>query len=156
MTPPQGGRIRRGRGAAAPAGGDKQRVLLGLDGSDDSRRALSTALQLLSPHCGLPVLAELVAYDAADESRVEVDAAAARLAELAAGLDTPAEVHTQVLTGPPAGALRRLAKDQEIDLLVVGRRSRGISTRLLGRIFTELVEHSQPPVLVCEPSGDRT
>lgn len=139
-----------------PAAGTGARVLVGLDGSDDSRRALATALRLIGPHCGLLVLAEVVHHEAADEaSHAEVDAATRRLAEVAAELDTTAAVHTEVLTGPPGPALRQCAADQDMDLLVVGRRGRGISTRLLGRVSSDLLESSPVPVLVTEPPGER-
>lgn len=147
----------RGAPPPRPAGDAGPRILVGLDGSDDSRRALSTALRILGPHCGLLVLTEVVHYEAADEATgAEVDAASARLSELAAGLDTgAAAVHTEVLTGPPGPALRHFAEAQDMDLLVVGRRGRGISTRLLGRVSSDLVENSPVPVLVSEPSPDR-
>ncbi len=127
------------------------RVLVGLDGSDHSDRALQTVLRLFGSRCSLLVLAEVVSYDATEGvTRTVVDAAARRLADVAAGVETVAAVHTEVLTGPPGPALRRFAEEQDMDLLVVGRRGGGTSV-LLGSVSADLVEHSPVPVLVIEP-----
>ena len=128
------------------------RVLVGMDGSDHAGKALETVLALFGPRCGLLVLAEVVPFDATEGvTRTVIDAAAQRLSDVAVGVTTGA-VHTEVLTGPPGPALRRFAAEQDMDLLVVGRRGRGMSSRLLGSVSAELVEHSPVPVLVIEPS----
>ena len=128
------------------------RVLVGMDGSEQAASALETVLQLFGPRCGLLVLAEVVPFDATEGvTRTVIDAAAQRLSDVAAGVTTGV-VHTEVLTGPPGPALRRFAEEQDMDLLVVGRRGRGMSARVLGSVSAELVEHSPVPVLVIEPS----
>ena len=65
-------------------------------------------------------------------------------------------VHTEVLAGPPGPTLRGFAEEQDLDLLVVGRRGRGLSTRLLGSISADIIEHSRVPVLVIEPGDNRS
>ncbi len=134
--------------------GGGSRVLVGLDGSEQSDRALSTVLGLLGPRCALLVLAEVVSYDATEGVTSEaIDAAAQRLSEIAAGLTIAGVVHTEVLTGPAGQALRSFADRQDVDLLVVGRRGQGMSSRLLGSVSAELVQHSPVPVLVIGPSS---
>lgn len=129
------------------------RVLVGMDGSEDAERTLQTVVRLLGPQCGLLVLAEVVHFEAADRpSRADLDAAAGRLSERAATIDTPAAVHTEVLAGPPGPALRQFARDQDMDLLAVGRRGCGRARRLLGSVSSDLVENSPVPVLVIEPA----
>lgn len=129
------------------------RVLVGLDGSEQSDQALDTALRLFGSHCGILVLAEVVSYDATEgAARTAIEAASQRLSKVAAGAVTDGVVHTEVLTGPPGPALRRFAQEQDMDLLVVGRRGCGRSARLLGSVSADLVEHSAVPVLVIEPS----
>lgn len=142
------------RGAPPPreSGATGARVLVGCDGSDDSHRALDTALRLLGPNCGVLVLAEVVHFEAADISPADVDAAAARLRDLAASIDVTAAVHTEVLTGPAGPTLRRFAEEQDMDLVVVGRRGRG-AARWLGRVSTELIERCAVAVLVTEAAG---
>jgi hypothetical protein len=41
-----------------------------------------------------------------------------------------------------------------MDLLVVGRRGQGLSTRLLGSVSADIIQHSSVPVLVIEPESD--
>ena len=128
------------------------RVLVGLDGSTQSSRALDTVIELFGPRCGLLVLAEVVPFDVAEAvTPGGVDDAARRLAEVAAEVRVAGGVHTEVLTGPPGPALRRFAEDQDMDLLVVARRGNGRSARMLGSVSTDLVERSAVPVLVIGP-----
>ena len=141
-----------GRTADAPG----PRVLVGLDGSAQSGRALETVLTLFGWRCGLLVLAEVVPFDATESvTGTGVDDASRRLAEVAGGVTIAGGVHTEVLTGPPGSALRRFAEDQDMDLLVVARRGSGRSARMLGSVSTELVERSTVPALVIEPAPDR-
>ena len=133
------------------------RVLVGLDGSEQSSRALDRVIDLFGPRCGLLVLAEVIPFDATEaDTRDSIDEAARRLAEVAAGVTVTGGVHTEVLTGPPGPALRRFAEDQDMDLLVVGRRGRGMSARVLGSVSADLVERSPVPVLVIEPTAQRS
>nr|WP_228768798.1 universal stress protein [Mycolicibacterium malmesburyense] len=125
------------------------RVLIGLDGSTSSERALSEAVRLFGPWASMLVLAAVVHFEATEEdSRADIDAAAAWLAALAARLDGPGAVHTEVLAGPPGPTLRQFAEQQDMDVVVVGRRGRGLSTYLLGSVSAHLVEHCSVPVLV--------
>lgn len=144
-----------GRGARDDrdaAGGP--RVLVGLDGSAESGQALARVVDLLGPRCGLLMLAEVVSYDATEgDAQTDVEAATERLALAADGVrEAGVKVQFEVLAGPPGEALRRFAEEQSMDLLVVGRRGRGLSPLLLGSVSTDLVRHSRMPVLVIEPA----
>ena len=133
------------------------RVLVGLDGSEQSSRALDRVIDLFGPRCGLLVLAEVIPFDATEaDTRDGIDEAARRLSEVAGGVSVTGGVHTEVLTGPAGPALRRFAEDQDMDLLVVGRRGRGMSARVLGSVSADLVERSPVPVLVIEPTAQRS
>lgn len=128
------------------------RVLVGLDGSAESERGLATAVRIFGPHCGLLVLAEVVHFEAAEASSgTDVDDAERRLSGLAEGLDIAGETHTEVLAGAPGPTLREFADQQDMDLVVVGRRGRGLSKRLLGSVSADIIERSSVPVLVIEP-----
>lgn len=128
------------------------RVLVGFDGSAESERGLATALRLFGPHCGLLVLAEVVHFETAENAtRTDLDAASQRLAGLVSGAEVAGVVHTEVLAGPPGPTLRGFAEEQDMDLVVVGRRGRGLSTRLLGSVSADIIQHSAVPVLVIEP-----
>jgi len=133
--------------------------LVGYDGSAESQRGLATALRLFGPHCGLLVLAEVVHFETAENAtRTDLGAASQRLAGLVDGVEIAGVVHTEVLAGAPGPTLRGFAEQQDMDLLVVGRRGHGLSTRLLGSVSADIIEHSSVPVLVIEPgdNGDRS
>lgn len=147
----------RGAPPQRPAAEGGLRVLVGVDGSAESERGLATAQRLFGPYCALLVLAEVVHFEAAEAApRNDVDAASRRLAGLASRADIAGVVHTEVLAGPPGPTLRGFAEEQDMDLLVVGRRGRGLSTRLLGSISADIIEHSRVPVLVIEPGDNRS
>lgn len=128
------------------------RVLVGLDGSDDSQDALDRALDVFGDHYGVLVLAEVVSYDANEETQSEpLERARERLAAAAERIARP-RVNVEVLAGPPAEALRTYALKQGMDLIVVGRRGRGLTDLLLGSVSSELIRHSCLPVLVVDCS----
>ncbi|MGF1599267.1 MAG: universal stress protein [Acidimicrobiales bacterium] len=52
-----------------------------------------------------------------------------------------------VLAGKPATALQQHAHDERFDLVVIGRRGRGITKRLVGSCATELARASSVPVV---------
>ncbi|WP_062303760.1 universal stress protein [Demequina subtropica] len=127
------------------------RVLVGVDGSPEAERALELAMAAMGDRCGQVVLAEVVGYDATDpEEPEDMEAASAHL-ERARALAPDAPVNIEVLAGPPGEALLRCAADNDVDLLVVGRRGHGLSRRVLGTVSDHLVHHSDVPVLVVEP-----
>ncbi len=104
------------------------RILVGLDGSIESERGLATVLRLFGRHCGRLVLAEVVHFEAAEAApSAEVDAAERHLSELASDVQIAGVVHTEVLAGAPGPTLRGFAEQQDMDLLVVGRRGKGVS-----------------------------
>ncbi len=131
------------------------RILVGLDGSIESERGLATVLRLFGRHCGLLVLAEVVHFEAAEEApSAEVDAAERHLSELVSDVQIAGVVHTEVLAGAPGPTLRGFAEQQDMDLLVVGRRGKGVSPRVLGSVSADIVQHSSVPVLVIEPESN--
>jgi nucleotide-binding universal stress UspA family protein len=134
---------------------DGPRVLVGLDGSPESERALTTALAFVGSRCGMLVLAEVVCYESTeDDTRAAIDSAVERLAAAASRARAAGvPVRFEVLAGPPGETLRRFAAEQEMDLLVVGRRGRGLSARLLGSVSAHVVQHSSVPVLIVEPAS---
>lgn len=130
------------------------RVLVGMDGSPESERAFTTALKSLGPNCGLLMLAEVVSYDESENgTHAALSAATQRLAAAAARARAEGvPVQVEILAGPPGETLRHFAVKQQMDLLAVGRRGRGLSARLLGSVSAHVVGHSSVPVLVVEPN----
>lgn len=128
------------------------RVLAGLDGSTESDEALDASIRLLGPCIGTLLLAAVVDYDTADTAedgcateRTCLERAGQRLADL--GIDDRTIAY-QVVAGRPAEALRMLAAERQVDLIVVGRRGHGMSTRLLGSVSAELLRKAEQPLLV--------
>ncbi len=145
-------RVRRGSVVVGPhpasrANGDL-RVMVGYDGSPESRGAVTAAQRMFQPRAITLVLAQVVSYDAAEGAdHTDVDAARRRLAEAAVELGVPGAV-LEVLAGPPAETLCTLAREQDMDLLVVGRRGRGLSQMVLGSVAERVVKNARLPVLV--------
>lgn len=124
------------------------RVLVGVDGSAASQAALDLAIDVLGPCAETLVVAEVVDYDAAESDwRGRVVAAKRRLitaAEQGGGRPMTCEV----LAGPPAQTLAQFARENDIDVVVVGRHGHGLSGRLVGDVTRELVRDAPVPVLV--------
>ncbi|WFE29408.1 universal stress protein [Solwaraspora sp. WMMD791] len=146
------GRPGRSASAAGP------RVLVAVDGSADADRALRTAREVLGDRVGELILATVV--DLApqvdpDERTEEEDEDLARAREVlrdragaASAGGRAGASRTEILTGTPARALLDTARRNDVDLIVIGRRGSGLSTRLLGGVADQVVRHADRPVLL--------
>jgi nucleotide-binding universal stress UspA family protein len=122
-------------------------VLVALDGSPVADRALDTAVALLSGSRGRIVLACVVGREVAEGDDPQAQRGAREMLEVRARrLGRDADV--LIVSGQPADALMTAAEQCDADLVVVGRRGRGVSSRLLGSVATELARHSPRPVLL--------
>ncbi|PZF94745.1 universal stress protein [Micromonospora deserti] len=139
----------RPQAAAAPSG-TGLKVLVGLDGSADSDRALRAVARALTGTASELVLVTVTSPDlvGADADR-EHDRARRMLDQLVShlpdGLPPPT---TEVVTGHPVDALLAVADDRDVDLLVVGRAGHGLGERLLGSVAEGLAERSTRAVLL--------
>lgn len=141
-----------GRWEAAAGEAGELRVMVGYDGSVQARHALQAALHLFGSGRGVLELVAVVSYDdRTDPDSAVLDTAKQRLAEVAAAVDE-APVGYAILAGPPGQCLRWFAEDQRADVVVVGKRGRGMSTRMLGSVTEYLTAHCSVPVLVVDPS----
>ena len=132
--------------AGSPGAGSVD-VLVGLDGSAASERALRRSLELLGDRVGRLTLATVLGHEGpATGSFDEGDAVAAieRIAEALPGRD-PGVV---VLRGRPADALVRHADEHGAELLVVGRRGHGATKAVLGSTAHRLAQREGVPVLI--------
>jgi nucleotide-binding universal stress UspA family protein len=135
-----------------------EKILVAIDGSECSGRALGTALELAAlMHAKLTALAiegPLPAYAATvgevDEVKREKDAffrtlaAAARAEGERAGVD----VEVDVRPGHPAELISRVAEEGAYDLIVLGRRGHFVRDRLLGSTADRVAEHAHCPVMI--------
>lgn len=137
------------------------RILVGVDGSKESRSAaklaaaiaqatgsqltLASVVQPVDPTFGAP---ELIARDELREAEEE-QKASGMLKDLASSLGPGLTVDTRVVTGAAATALAELAGSGEVELVVVGHRGRNALARtLLGSVADRLAQISPKSVLV--------
>ncbi len=144
-------------------------IIVGVDGSDHSHRALLWAMQEAARHhapltvmtvCpsparpataafwGVPTLPD-GGFDAEHARRVVQDAVDKAAGEISG---TAPEVTVTAAMGQPAEELVTASRDA--DMLVVGSRGTGGFTRLLlGSVSSQVVHHAACPVVVIPPAG---
>lgn len=139
-----------------------KRIVVGLDGSSESKQALEVAAQLAGPmkaqlvlafvaEAPLPLWPETYAQGLAQWELTEREYGHAVLREAATRCaQSGVEALTLLESGPAAERLANLAQERGADLVVVGHRGRGAVTRLLvGSVADRLAQISQRPVLIC-------
>jgi len=140
-------------------------IVVGVDGSGHSRKALETAAAEAAAH-GVP-LTVLVIHQAVRDvygsaSHYGDDAALTEKAKEAAQADTdqvlaaagsqPTSVTVTAVHGLPVDELVKAS--ESADMLVLGRRGMGGFVRLLmGSVSSQVAQHAQCPVLIV-PSAD--
>ncbi|MBX7269373.1 universal stress protein [Micromonospora sp. Llam7] len=130
--------------------GNGLRVLVGVDGSPHSDRALRAVAHALTGTTSELVLVTVTSPDLTDDEARRDQARARRMideraAGLPAGLPRPT---TEIVTGHPVDALLTVADDRDVDLLVVGRHGHGLGDRLLGSVAEGLTHRSARAVLL--------
>ena len=144
-------------------------ILVGVDGSDHSRRALSWAMrEAAHHHVPLTVMtvrpapvrpATQIYWNVPDLPDRSFDPESARTAlqkmvdEAAEDLgEAPPEVIVSVTTGDPAEELVKASYDA--DMLVVGSRGSGVFAKLLiGSVSSKVTHHAASPVVVIPAAG---
>jgi|1185.fasta_scaffold112984_1 nucleotide-binding universal stress UspA family protein len=136
-----------------------KQILVGVDGSKESRAALATAVDLAAARKSLVRLACVVApFDAfspdaiafPEQLEAHREAARAIVDELAQQFGKQGvPIETQVIDGLAAEKLATLAQQPEVELVVVGHRGRSAVSRILiGSVADRLVQICPKPVLV--------
>ncbi len=138
--------------ASSPA---RLTVLVGVDGSEESDHALREAAQMFEGTGARIVLLAVIDPDLADDAdSPERRHADDLLLERAAWF--PPEFFTvvrEVASGQPAQVILDRAAADHVDLVVVGRKGRGLSHRVLGSVADQLVRRSATPVLLGTPAA---
>jgi nucleotide-binding universal stress UspA family protein len=134
-----------------------RKILLGYDGSAQSRKALDTALDLAKQYkAELVVLTVVQPPEFGDDVEVEAVIENSRafheklLAELRPRVqDSGVPTHYEVAVGHPAEQIVYQADKEDVDLIVVGHRGRSKFTRLLlGSVSKHVVQYAARQVLV--------
>ena len=146
-----------------PAPGEPRTIVVGYDGSDGARAAFDYAVARAGGHPAGRVVATY-AYaapadwlgfpnyqDALDEHRLRGRRVLDELEEegVVAG-----EIETELIEGPPADALVRVAHAHDADELVVGSRGLGRFRAALGSVSHNLLHEADLPLVVV-PGPDR-
>lgn len=144
-------------------------IIVGVDGSDHSRRALSWAIReaagrdvtltvvTVHPDQIRPATEIYWAVPEHSETSEDLEIARRKVREWAEKVASdvgvaPPELHVSVITGDPAGQL--IAASRDADLLVVGSRGGGPITRhLMGSVSSKVAHHAACPVVVI-PAGE--
>jgi nucleotide-binding universal stress UspA family protein len=117
-------------------------VVVGVDGSDEARRALEWALAEARTR-GAPVRVVLAYTDESSRGEAELIVNAEVSSCDAAGL----EVQQEAVAGAPVRVLLEASRDA--DLLVVGSRGRhGFPGLLLGSVSQQVANHAACPVVI--------
>ena len=122
-------------------------LLVGLDGSEASERALRRSLELLGDRVGRLTLATVLGHEGPATGWSDEADAVSALERIAAALPGH-EPGAVVLRGRPADALVSHADEHGAELLVVGRRGHGATKALLGSTAHRLAQREGVPVLI--------
>lgn len=134
-----------------------QTVLVGVDGSDQSMRALEYALEEF-PDASIIAVAvvdpvdataagEYYSEDLYDQRRAVTEGHLETAAERAAAFDR--EIDTELRFGRPSRELVEFAEEAAVDHVVLGSHGRtGLSRVLLGSVAETVVRRSPVPVTV--------
>jgi nucleotide-binding universal stress UspA family protein len=147
----------------------RHRVLVGVDGSDSARGALTWAVEYATRHhADVDVVAVYETYSArgpyggefmqiaspGSEQRF-LRAARGAADEAVSGLEVPADVRVEpsVVEGHPAKVL--IDRSRQADVVVVGSRGLGgFAGLLLGSVSRQLLHHAHAPVAVVRAKTD--
>ena len=134
------------------------RILVAVDGSDGSQRALETALELAgltgATLLALAVEGPLPAYAATvgevDEVKRENDVFFERLLGdvRARAEDAGVPVEVELRPGHAAELIVHHARERGADLIVLGHRGHFLRDRMLGSTADRVAEHADCPVMI--------
>ncbi len=124
-------------------------VLAGVDGSDESVRAIDNALTLFGGLVSSVTVATVLDFDSETGiSGLEAQAAAREMLDDVADRVQHDSVHIKLLFGRPDEVLAEYARTSGMELIVVGARGHGASEALFGSVTGRLVGSSEIPVYV--------
>ncbi|MGY2063934.1 universal stress protein [Blastococcus sp. SYSU DS0619] len=143
-------RTPRADGDVPPTTGSVTAVV-GVDGSAESDRAVRDAAALLPGEGTRVVLVMAVDPDVVEFADDTEQARCRTLLTDRAGWFPGESPVVELVSGQPGTALLDVARQEGADVVVVGRRGRGLSHRVLGSVAEHVTHHSPVPVLLAGP-----
>lgn len=133
-------------------------VLVGVDGSAESRQALRSVVELLGPVLGRLTLAAVLDFEAggsgqrSDERQLAETNLAEATSDAAAVWrgGTPSQV---LLSGRPADGLIRHATEHGYSLIAIGCRGHGRAKAAFGSVASQLPRSTDVPVYIVNTKG---
>lgn len=124
-------------------------VLIGLDGTEAALEAVEPMLAKFGPAIRSLHLASVVDHEVTDslETFETDDHRLSHLADAAARFGVP-DATEVLLGGEPDVELAAYAEANDIDVVVIGHRTRPISRKLRGSTLAGMARHSEVPILV--------
>ncbi len=123
---------------------DKVRILVGIDGSNNSKRALVEAVSCAKNFSGFVKVIMIHKRGMAEKAEKVLEEAKQYLEEKGVEHST-----TAILGSNPARALRTTSENENFDLIVVGSRGWGSKASiLLGSVSRQVVANAECNVLV--------
>lgn len=134
-----------------------KRIIVAIDGSDHSAKALTYAAELAKSYGSsiylvhaFPHTSDLIGYDeyeklVARREAVGQDILQAARQSLAGTLD----IHEELLEGPPAEAILAVAEARQADLIIMGTRGRNsLQGLLFGSVSHRVAHYANCPVML--------
>ena len=124
------------------------RILIAVNDSDCARRAAAFGFELASTYGASVDVLHVLEAESDSDSESATERATELLAETTAR-DAPGEIETHLREGRPARVIVDFARDNDVDLVVMGNRGRrGVGERLLGNATERVLRRTHVPVLV--------
>jgi nucleotide-binding universal stress UspA family protein len=123
-------------------------VLVGIDGSDESARALRRVVDLVGPNMRRLTIATVVTFDEGSAQARQDEQGAIESLDTAAASVPQHDVGRVLLTGRPDEALVQHATENGFELLAIGRRGRGASKAILGSTAARVADGRVPVLIV--------
>lgn len=142
-----------------------KRILIATDGSTGAREAVEYGLDLARSSHGSatvvyvrraprPLIGDPFYQREISDGMREANEAVSHALGVAADFGVAAEA--EILEGDPASRIIELARLRDVDLIVLGSRTRGpLLAALLGSVSTYVMTHADRPVLVSHGPADR-
>ena len=138
---------------AADAGPPAITAVVGVDGSVESRQAVRDAGRFFGGDDTRVVLLTVVDPDVGESGDPRWQAADDLLIDCKNLLPDSSQPVLHIGRGQPARVLLDVARTEGADVLVLGRRGKGLSTRILGSVAEQVTRRSGLPVVLAAPGA---